>query len=100
MKGGVILFRGSGADARRYLESDRSRADDYYLEGGTALAEFAVVDASGRVIGEGALTADEYAQWVDWINPLTSESMGKPRPPGVGRQGWLGRASCRERVWQ
>ena len=87
MKGGVILFRGSGADARRYLESDRSRADDYYLEGGTALAEFAVVDASGRVIGEGALTADEYAQWVDWINPLTSESMGKPRLPGVGRQG-------------
>ena len=43
MKGGVILFRGSGADARRYLESDRSRADDYYLEGGVALAEFAVM---------------------------------------------------------
>ncbi|MGB3375612.1 MAG: MobF family relaxase, partial [Microbacterium sp.] len=87
MKGGVILFRGAGTDARRYLESDRSRADDYYLEGGTALAEFAVVDAGGKVIGEGALTADEYAQWVDWINPLTGESMGKPRPPGVGRQG-------------
>ncbi|WP_454149383.1 MobF family relaxase [Microbacterium lacticum] len=87
MKGGVILFRGSGADARRYLESDRSRADDYYLEGGTALAEFSVVDASGMVIGEGALTADEYAQWVDWINPLTGESMGKPRLPGEGRRG-------------
>ena len=42
MKGGVILFRGSGADARRYLESDRSRADEYYLEGGTSLAEFSV----------------------------------------------------------
>ena len=25
MKGGMILFRGSGTDARRYLESDRSR---------------------------------------------------------------------------
>ena len=55
MKGGVILFRGSGADARRYLESDRSRADEYYLEGGAALAEFAVVDGKGVVIGEGVL---------------------------------------------
>lgn len=87
MKGGVILFRGSGTDARRYLESDRSRADDYYLEGGTDLAEFAAVDAHGEVIGELGLTADEYAQWVDWTNPLTGESMGKPRLPGEGRRG-------------
>lgn len=87
MKGGVILFRGSGADARRYLESDRSRADEYYLEGGTALAEFSVVDGDGQVIGEGALNPDEYAQWVDWINPLTTEPMGKPRQSGDGRQG-------------
>ena len=87
MKGGVILFRGSGTDARRYLESDRSRADDYYLEGGTALAEFTAVDARGDVIGELGLTADEYAQWVDWINPLTGESMGRPRLPGEGRRG-------------
>lgn len=87
MKGGVILFRGSGPDARRYLESDRSRADDYYLEGGSALADFAVVDGEGVVIGEGALAPDEYAQWVDWINPFTGESMGKPRLSGDGRRG-------------
>ncbi len=87
MKGGVILFRGSGTDARRYLESDRSRADEYYLEGGTALAEFSVVDGSGAVIGEGALTADEYAHWVNWVNPLTGESMGTPRLSGEGRKG-------------
>lgn len=87
MKGGVILFKGSGTDARRYLESDRFRADDYYLEGGTALAEFTAVDARGEVIGGLGLTADEYAQWVDWINPLTGESMGKPRLPGEGRRG-------------
>jgi hypothetical protein len=31
MQGGVIPFRGAGADALRYVESDRSRADDYYL---------------------------------------------------------------------
>ncbi|WP_236778893.1 relaxase domain-containing protein [Agromyces seonyuensis] len=83
----MILYRGSGADARRYLESDRSRADDYYLEGGTALAEFSVVDGNGDLIGEGALTTDQYAQWVDWINPLTGESMGTPRDAGDARRG-------------
>ena len=40
-------------------------------EAGTALAEFTAVDAEGRVVGEVALSADEYRQWVDWINPLT-----------------------------
>lgn len=63
------------------------RADDYYLEAGTALAEFAAVDGEGRVIGEVALSADEYREWVDWVNPLTGESMGKPRLPGEGRHG-------------
>jgi len=87
MKGGVILFRGTGSDALRYLESDRSLADDYYLEGGTALAEFTAVDGRGRVIGELGLTADEYRQWVDWTNPLTGESMGRPREPGPDRRG-------------
>jgi thymidine kinase len=87
MKGGVILFRGAGADARRYLESDRSRADDYYLEGGVALAEFSAVNGAGETIGEVALSPEEYAQWVDWTNPLTGESMGAPRQAGSGRQG-------------
>ncbi|WP_354478070.1 MobF family relaxase [Marisediminicola sp. UYEF4] len=87
MQGGVILFRGSGTDARRYLESDRSRADEYYLEGRIALAEFSVVGGKGAVVGEGVLTPDQYAQWVDWINPITRESMGKPRLPGNGRRG-------------
>lgn len=87
MRGGVILFRGSGADARRYLESDRSRADEYYLEGGVAPAEFSVVNSKGEVIGEGALSPGEYAGWVEWINPLTSDSMGTPRQAGEGRRG-------------
>lgn len=87
MKGGVIPFRGTGAAALRYLESDRSRADDYYLEGGTAIAEFVVVDGNGVVIGESALSPEEYAAWVDWIDPLTGESMGKPRQAGEGRRG-------------
>lgn len=87
MKGRVILFRGTGADARRYLESDRSLADDYYLEGGTAIAEFSAVNAAGEVVGEVGLTPDEYASWMNWINPLTGESMGKPRLAGATKQG-------------
>ena len=87
MKGGVILFRGTGSDALRYLESDRSRADEYYLEAGTALAEFNAVDSQCRIIGGLGLTADEYRQWVDWTNPLTGESMGRPRLPGADRRG-------------
>ncbi|GEB94202.1 hypothetical protein [Microbacterium lacticum] len=90
MKGGVILFRGTGADALRYLESDRTRADEYYLEAGTALAEFTSVDAEGRVIGEVALSADEYRQWVDWVNALTGSqwaSLDCRAMGGVGRLG-------------
>ncbi|MEP6815018.1 MAG: hypothetical protein ABI873_05660 [Marmoricola sp.] len=82
MKGGVILFRGTGAAACRYLESDRSRADDHYLEGGTALAAFTVTDGSGEVLATSELDAEAYAGWVDWIDPLTETSMGKPRLPG------------------
>jgi len=87
MKGGVILFRGSGTAARRYLESDRSQADEYYLEGGVSLAEFSVVAREGVVVGEGVLTPEQYAYWVDWINPFTGEPMGTPRQAGEGRQG-------------
>jgi len=87
VQGGVILFRGTGADARRYLESDRGRADEYYLEGGTALANFTAVNAAGEVIGQVGLTPDEYESWVNWANPLTGELLGIPREAGNGRQG-------------
>lgn len=82
MKGGVILFRGTGAAARRYLESDRLRADDYYLEGGTTLAAFAVTHGSGEIVALADLDAEAYAGWVDWVDPLTGTSMGTPRLPG------------------
>lgn len=87
MRGGVILFRGTGADARRYVEADRSRADDYYLGAGTSVAEFTVLDGAGNVTAALGLDPEAYAGWVDWMNPLTEESMGKPRLPGEGRQG-------------
>ncbi|UGS27810.1 AAA family ATPase [Microbacterium resistens] len=79
MKGGVILFRGTGAAARRYLESDRSNADEYYLEGGTALAEFAVSGHDGEAIATRTLDPEGYAAWVDWTDPITGTSMGTLR---------------------
>ena len=82
MKGGVILFRGTGSAACRYLESDRSRADDYYLESRTALAAFTVIGGGGEVQATAELGAQAYAGWVDWVDPVTGASMGKPRLPG------------------
>ncbi|WP_220458798.1 MobF family relaxase [Schaalia sp. JY-X169] len=87
MHGGVIPFRGTGADARCYVEADRSRADDYYLGEGTTVAEFAVIDGAGNVTTALGLDPGAYAGWVDWMNPVTGESMGTPRLPGEGRQG-------------
>ena len=86
MHGGVIPFRGTGADALRYVESDRSRADDYYLGAETTVSQFAALDGAGAVTAELALDPVAYAGWVDWTNPLTGESMGKPRRAGLDRQ--------------
>ncbi|KAE8764682.1 MobF family relaxase [Georgenia thermotolerans] len=87
MRGGVILFRGTGTAARRYLEADRSRADEYYLEAGTARAAFSVVDGAGMAVDDRALTPTEYAGWVDWLDPISGEAMGRARQAGGGRQG-------------
>lgn len=87
MHGGVILFRGSGADARRYVEADRSRADDYYLGTDGSVASFDALDGAGTVVASLDLDPAAYAGWVDWTNPMTSRSMGVPRLPGDGRRG-------------
>jgi len=87
VKGGISLFRGNGAAARRYVESDRSGADEYYLDADDAVAEYAVLDVTGETTAARSLTAAEYEGWVDWINPVTGEQMGTPRQPGEGRRG-------------
>jgi hypothetical protein len=48
MKGGVILFRGNGAAARRYVEADRSGADEYYLGADNAVAEYVCSTLAAR----------------------------------------------------
>lgn len=87
MQGGVILFRGTGADALRYVEADRSRADDYYLGAEATVAQFTAFDSNGTVTAELSLDPETYAGWVNWTNPLTGESMGRPRQAGPVRQG-------------
>ncbi|MDR1635587.1 MAG: AAA family ATPase [Bifidobacteriaceae bacterium] len=87
MKGGVILFRGGGAAPRRYVEADRSHADEYYLGADDAVAGYTVIDGQGEVIAARSLVSDEYEGWVDWINPDTGESMGVPRKPAEGQKG-------------
>lgn len=86
VKGGVTLFRGDGAAARRYVESDRSRADDYYL-GDAAVAEFVQLERDGEVMAVRDLAPEAYAAWVDWVHPVTGERMGVPRLAGAGRLG-------------
>lgn len=87
MKGGVILFRGSGVAARRYVEADRSGADEYYLGADKAVAEYAALDGAGEVTAARSLSADEYEGWVDWISSESGESMGTPRRAGVRSKG-------------
>jgi len=86
MRGGVLPFRGTGADALRYVEADRSRADDYYLGAEATVAQFVALDGSGAVTAELSLDPAAYAAWVDWMNPLTGEQMGRPRRAGSDRQ--------------
>src|SRR5699024_5526962 len=87
MKGGISLYRGNGAAARRYVESDRSGADEYYLGADNAIAHHSVLDASGEVTTELSLPREVYEAWVDWVSPVTGEQMGTPRQPGEGRKG-------------
>lgn len=84
--GGVVFFRDTGADALRYVEADRARADDYYLSDSPGV-RYTVLDATGEARSVRELGADEYAGWVDWINPDTGEQMGRPRVAGPDRLG-------------
>ena len=87
VKGGVIPFYGTGAAARPYLEADRATADEYYLEAGTAHAEFTVIGTDGEAIEARTLDPESYAGWVDWTDPISGESMGTPRKAGMGTRG-------------
>lgn len=79
MRGGLVFFRGAGAEARSYLESDHSHADEYYLENGTAVAEWTALDTQGDVLSTARLDGEAYQGWVDWRDPDTGALRGTPR---------------------
>lgn len=79
MRGGLVFFRGEGAAARAYLESDHSHADEYYLEHGAATATWRSLDARGSAPTVAQLDGEQYQAWVDWNDPLTGERKGTPR---------------------
>jgi len=69
--GGVMFYRGSAGPARNYLESDRSRADDYYLAEGSGIGQRYVGTNDGpagegevSVHDVGTLDGDAYEWWV------------------------------------
>jgi exodeoxyribonuclease V alpha subunit len=70
--GGVKFYRGSAGAARSYVESDRSRVDDYYLADGTGIATRYVATAPpvtggygpATVRDRGTLDGDAYEWWV------------------------------------
>lgn len=87
MRGGVNLFRPPGNVARLFVEVGHSRSERSCLGDADAVAEFAALNGAGEVVAERALTADEYEAWVDWLDPLTGQTMGRPKLAGAVRQG-------------
>ena len=76
MRGGLVFFRGAGAAARAYLESDHSHADEYYLADAGAVAHWNAWDSRGLRTADATLSGTDYQAWVDWIEP---ESGAEPR---------------------
>lgn len=81
--GGMKFYRGSAAAARSYVESDHSRADDYYLTEGSGVATRYVVEVSGSVSPTvrhaGELNGRTYEQWVAGYDVETGKAKGRLR---------------------
>ncbi|HET8716848.1 MAG TPA: MobF family relaxase [Nocardioidaceae bacterium] len=81
--GGMKFYRGSAAAARSYVESDHSRADDYYLTEGSGVATRYVVEVSGSVSPTvrhaGELDGRTYEQWVAGYDVETGKAKGRLR---------------------
>lgn len=87
MRGGVLLFRGPGVEARRFIDAAHARDTGHCHADSGSAAAYAELDHSGAITAERALTAEAYEAWADWINPITGEPMGRPRRASAGRAG-------------
>jgi hypothetical protein len=84
MKGGVKVYRGAPAAARKYVEVGRCRADDYYLAEGTGVAERLAVSRDGVVRELAALSGGGYEAWVAGRDPATGVPRGRVRDDARG----------------
>ena len=83
MHGGVKFYRGAAKAARAYVESDHSRADDYYLAEGTGVAE-RLTATPASVTRAGWMDGDAYEQWVAGIDVETGSRKGRLREDASG----------------
>lgn len=79
--GGVKFYRGSPAAARSYVESDRSRVDDYYLAEGTGVARhYSGARGDGVPVQRLAdLDGATYEQWVAGHDTAAGQPKGRLR---------------------
>ncbi|GAC1383048.1 MAG: hypothetical protein NVSMB48_15260 [Marmoricola sp.] len=89
MHGGMKIYRGAPAAARHYVESDRSRADDYYLaEGGGIAMHFAAgldkLDQRVRVERRTDMDGETYERWVAGYDVDTGLAKGRLRKDEKG----------------
>ena len=82
MHGGVKVYRGAPSAARNYLETDRSRADDYYLAEGTGIAGRFAAGRTHPWSNSPSLSGDGYEGWVAGLDPET----GRAARPGADRR--------------
>lgn len=78
MHGGLKIYRGSAAAARNYVETGRSRADDYYLAEGSGLAQ-RLVARPGDVQPRADMDGAAYEQWVAGYDVDTWRAKGRLR---------------------
>ena len=83
MRGGVKFYRGSAKAARAYVEQDRSRADDYYLDEGTGVAERLTSTPDG-VEHAGSMDGETYEQWVAGVDLESGNPKGRLRTDSNG----------------
>lgn len=83
MHGGVKFYRGTAKAARAYVESDHSRADDYYLVEGSGLAQ-RLVATPDSLARRDDLDGDAYEQWVAGFDVETGNPKGRLRSDANG----------------
>ena len=74
--GGVKFYRGAAKAARAYVESDHSRADDYYLAEGSGVAQ-RLVATPESVARKNDLDGNGYESWVAGVDVDTGVKKGR-----------------------